>query len=131
MKRKIASSKTLLGAVTALGLFGAGFLAGANQYQKPKSILHLVAVKWTEDSTPEQRKAAIEGVEKMAAQIPGIKRIWLKSLRVQPSDFNNAFAIEFEDQAAADRYGKDPGHEAWYKVYLPVHDQSRSFQVTN
>jgi hypothetical protein len=115
----------------ALALFGAGFLAGANTFEKPKSIIHFVAIKWTAESTPEQRKAAIEGVEKMASEIPGIKRIWVKPIRVQPRDFTGALAIEFEDQAAADRYAKHPAHDAWYKIYIPVRDESRSFQVTN
>jgi hypothetical protein len=131
MNRKLVRWKVALGVAAALALFGAGFLAGANTFEKPKSIIHFVAIKWTAESTPEQRKAAIEGVEKMASEIPGIKRIWVKPIRVQPRDFTGALAIEFEDQAAADRYAKHPAHDAWYKIYIPVRDESRSFQVTN
>ena len=91
----------------------------------------LVLGRHWRDATPEQRQAVLDGVEKMAADIPGIKNVWTKSIRVQPRDFNAAFAIEFEDQAAADRYAKHPAHEAWNKIYQPVRAESRSQQVTN
>jgi len=128
---KLGNWKAGLGLTAALALFAAGFLTGANTYGKPKSVIHLVTAKWTADSTPEQRKAAIDGVEKMASEIPGIKSVWLKPVRVQPPDFNVAFAIEFENQAAADRYAKHPAHDAWNKIYLPIREESRSQQVTN
>lgn len=131
MSQVLKNWKAAMGVAAALALFGAGYLAGANNYGKPKTIVHLVTVKWTADSTPEQRKAAIEGVEKMAAEIPGIKNVWLKPLRVQPGDYNAVFAIEFTDKAAADRYVKHPAHDAWNKIYLPVREESRSQQVTN
>lgn len=131
MTKKPAVWKAAIGMTAVLAVFGAGYLSGANAYQKPKSIIHLVTIKWTEDSTPEQRKSVIDGVEKMAAEIPGIKNIWLKPIRVQPRDYNAVFAIEFEDQAAADRYAKHPAHDAWNKIYLPIHGESRSQQVTN
>jgi hypothetical protein len=91
----------------------------------------VVTVKWKSDSTPEQQQAAIDGVKTMAAEVPGIKNIWIKSTRVQPQDFNSAFAIEFEDKAAADRYVDHPAHKAWGKIYQPVHEESRSLQITN
>jgi len=39
--------------------------------------------------------------------------------------------MEFEDQAAFDRYATDPAHKAWEKVYLPVREESRTHDVTN
>ncbi|MCL6505825.1 MAG: Dabb family protein, partial [Bryobacteraceae bacterium] len=70
------------------------------------------------------REYATDGFDQAFAQAP-------HPLRVQPPDFTDAFVIEFEDQAAADRYAKHPAHDAWYKIYLPVRAESRSFQVTN
>jgi hypothetical protein len=115
----------------ALALFGAGVLAAARMYQRPKTLIQLVTIKWTADAAPEQRRAALEGVEKMAAEIPGIKNIWLRPVRVQPRDFMSAFAIEFEDQASAERFARHPAHEAWNKSFLPIIEESRSQQVTN
>ncbi len=123
--------KAGLALAAAIGLFGAGVLAGKNAFHQPSSIIHVVSVKWKADSTPEQQQAAIDGVKTMAAEIPGVKNIWIKSTRVQPQDFNSAFAIEFENKAAADAYADHPAHKAWGKIYQPVHEESRSLQITN
>jgi ABC-type glycerol-3-phosphate transport system substrate-binding protein len=109
----------------------AGLLEGQNNYSAPASIMHVVTIKWKPDSTAEQRKAALEGVKKMAAEIPGITRVWIKATKVQPSAFQDAFVIEFADKAAADRYVDHPAHRAWEKIYLPIREQSVSHQITN
>jgi hypothetical protein len=122
----------LLGlAAAGLALFGAGVLAGAAVFQKPKTVIEVVSVKWTADAAPELRRAALEGVETMAGEIPGVRKVWLRTLRVQPRDFMTAFAIEFDDQPAAERFARHPAHEAWTKAYLPVIEESRVQQVTN
>lgn len=131
MIRKAAAWKTAAVVTGAVMLFASGMVVGQNKFNKPKSIIHLVTIQWTPEATPEQRQAVLDGLDKMAGEIPGIKNVWTKSIRVQPREFNAAFAIEFEDQAAADRYAKHPAHEAWNKVYLPVRAESRSQQVTN
>lgn len=123
--------KAALAMAIAGGIFGAGILAGKNAFHQPSSIIHVVTVKWKSDSTPEQQQAAIDGVKTMAAEIPGIKNIWVKSTRVQPREFNTAFAIEFESKEAAEAYAKHPAHDAWMKIYQPVHKESRSLQITN
>ena len=58
---------------------------GANKYSAPRSIVHVVTILWKEDSTAEQRQASLEGVKKMAAEIPGIKNVWIKPIKVQGS----------------------------------------------
>lgn len=115
----------------ALAVFGAGVLAGANTFGTPKSVLHVVTVQWKSTATAEQKAAAIDGVKKMAGEIPGIKNVWLKTLKVQPREYSNVIVMEFQDQAAFDRYAADPAHEAWEKVYLPVREESRTQDVTN
>ena len=42
---------------------------GANRYNTPRSIVHVVTILWKEDSTAEQQRASLEGVKKMAAEI--------------------------------------------------------------
>ena len=115
----------------ALGLLGAGVLTGKNTFHQPSSVIHVVTVQWTPESTPEQQQAALDGLKTMAAEIPGIKNIWVKSIRVQPRDYNTAFAIEFESKEAAEAYAKHPAHDAWMKIYEPIHKESRSQQITN
>ncbi len=94
-----------------------------------------MTLKWTADSTPEQRQKAIDGVKVMAAKIPGMTNVWLKTLKVQgPSSetpFDAAFVMEFKDEAALKAYADHPAHKEWEAIYLPVRDQSRSHDITN
>jgi hypothetical protein len=121
----------VLSAAAAALLFAGGVAVGANKYSKPKSILHVVTVKWKDDATAEQKQAAIDGVEKMAADVPGITRVWTKPLKVQGEGFTGAFVMEFADQAAFDKYVNTPAHKAWEKVYLPVRGESRTHDISN
>lgn len=131
---KSAVRRVLFGAVL-IAVFAAGVIVGQNKYNQPKSVVHVVTVKWKTDATDEQRAKAIEGVKTMAEKIPGVKNIWLKTLRVQsPSQdrpYNAAFAIEFESEAAAKAYADHPAHKEWESIYVPIRDESRSHQVTN
>ncbi len=116
-------------------------LGAANRFGAPHSVIHVVTILWKEDSTPEQQQAALDGVKKMAAEIPGIKNIWMKPLKVQgraPSkdgkpgrQYDSAFVIEFADQTAADHYIDHPAHLEWNKIYLPIRQESTSHQITN
>src|SRR5262245_2644664 len=117
-------------------------VVGANRYAAPRTIVHVVTILWKEDSTPEQQRASLEGVKKMAAEIPGIKNVWIKPLKVQGSGkegkdgkpgrpYESAFVIEFADQAAADRYVDHPAHIEWNKTYLAIREESTSHQITN
>jgi ABC-type glycerol-3-phosphate transport system substrate-binding protein len=123
--------KAALSLAVAIGVFSAGVLTGKNTFHQPNSVIHVVTVQWTDDSTPAQQQAAIDGVKTMAAEIPGIKNIWVKPIRVQPREYQAAFAIEFENKAAADAYADHPAHKEWAKVYQPIHKESRSQQITN
>lgn len=123
--------RTLAAGAVLAAIFFAGVAAGQQTYGTPKTVVHVVVIKWKDDATDAQKQRALEGVKQMAATIPGIKNIWLKADRVQPREFHTAFAIEFESRAAADAYAEHPAHEAWTEIYLPARDQSRSLQLTN
>lgn len=126
---KLAKITTL--AAGALAMFAAGMLAGANTFSTPKTVLHIITVQWKADATPEQKTAAIDGVKKMAGQVPGIKNVWLKTLKVQPSGYSNVIVMEFQDEAAFKNYAANPAHKEWESVYLPVREESRTHDVTN
>lgn len=123
--------KSLAIAAGAVVLFGAGVLTGANTFGTPKSVLHVITVKFKASATAEQKAAALEGVKKMAAEVPGIKNVWLKTVKVQPREYSNVIVMEFEDQAAFDKYADNPAHRAWEKLYLPIREESRTQDVTN
>lgn len=124
-------AKILAGTVLAIALFAGGYASGQNKFGQPKTVLHLVIIKWNPNVTDTDKQLALEGVKDMAAKMPGIKNIWLKADRIQPRDFNSAYAIEFKDRAAADAYAESPLHEAWEKQYVTMRQASISEQVTN
>ena len=115
----------------ALVILGVSAVTGARTYQKPKTVIQVVTIRWTADAAPEQRRAALEGVDKLAADFPGVRNVWLRPLRLQPRDFMSAYAIEFDDQAAAERFARLPAHETWNKSFLPLIEESRTQQLTN
>lgn len=112
-------------------LLAGGLLAQTPGFVAPHTILHVVTVRWKADSTPQQRQAAIDGISAMAAKIPGIKTIWVKTIKVQPRDYHAAFAMEFADEAAFSAYVAHPAHMEWKKLYDPIHDVSTTHDLSN
>ena len=123
--------RNALAVLLATSLFGAGYVAGQNKFGTPRTIIHISLIKWKEGVPDEEKQKALDGVKEMAAKIPGIKNVWLKAARMQPRDYNAAFAIEFADRAAADRYAEHPLHEAWSKEFLGIREASISPQISN
>jgi hypothetical protein len=125
------TTKTLAGTFLALSLFACGYVAGQNRYGQPKTILHVVELKWNPAATDADKQRALEGIKDMATKVPGIKNIWIKGERMQPRDFNAAYAIEFRDRDAADAYAESKVHAAWELQYVPLREASISIQITN
>ena len=120
-------SKTLALTVAACAIFGAGALIGAHHIEKPKSVIHVVTVNWKNGTAPEKIQAALDGVANM--NYPGLKRVWLRSIKSQTKDA--AFVMEFEsEQALADYAGSD-AQKKWYELYLPIREQSVTSDITN
>jgi hypothetical protein len=125
------TARVFAGLIFAIALFATGYVAGQNRFGQPKTIIHLVEIKWNPGITDAQKQDVIDGIKEMAAKIPGIKNIWLKADRLEPRDFSWAYAIEFRDRDAADAYAESALHEAWEKRYVPMRYASISVQVTN
>src|SRR5262249_2449706 len=121
------SRKVLLACALA-AVFALGVVA-SQKFGQPKSILHVITVKWNPESTAQQRQAAIDGVKTMASQFPGITNVWLKTIKVQGKDA--VIVMEFKDQAAFDAYAAHPAHKKWEEIYLPIREQSQTFDITN
>jgi hypothetical protein len=109
----------------------ATWLVAQNTFGTPKTIIHISIIQWKEGVSAADKQNALNGVKEMAAKIPGMKNVWTKALRVQPEGYHDAFVIEFENQAAADRYAKDPVHDKWTEAFVKIRDASISPQVTN
>lgn len=118
-------------AFTAAALFFAGYAAGQNQFGQPRTVLQVSLIKFNPGVSDADGQKVIDGVKKMAAQIPGIKNIWLKADRMEPRDFDAAIVIEFVNRAAADRYAESPVHEAWSRQLQQIRLTSISPQITN
>ena len=109
----------------------ATWLVAQNKAGMPKTIIHVSVIQWKEGVSPAEKQKVLDGVKEMAAKIPGIKNVWTKALRVQPQGYHDAFVIEFENQAAVDRYAKDPVHDAWTEAFAKIREASLSPQITN
>lgn len=115
----------------SLALFATGIVVGQKAANAPPTVLHVVTVRWTKDSTPAQREAALNGIKTMAQSYSGIKSVWVKSFKVQPNDYDAAFVMEFKDKKALEDYVEAPAHVQWKKLYDPIHDESRTHDITN
>ena len=124
------SRMTALVMTVMLATAGA-WVATQNKFGTPKTIIHLSLIKWKAGVSDADKKKALDGVKDMAAKIPGIRNVWTKAVRMQPEGYQDAFVIEFENQAAVDRYAKDPVHDAWSTAFLAIREGSISPQVTN
>jgi hypothetical protein len=115
----------------------AASLSAAN---KPKSVIHVVTIQWKPGTTEQQIQSAIGGVEAAAKLFPGIKNIWLRSVKVQGGPIGecpdakpvtHAVVMEFESEEALQKYAGSPAQEAFYKVYMPHRGESRTHDITN
>ncbi len=125
MKKLIS---TLL--LASLVAFGATTAAAQPAMTAPKSVIHIVTVKWKDGTKPEQIKAALDGAQKLPAQYKGITRVWTNAIKVQ-GDKTHVIVMEFADQKALTDYTDSPAQKEWYKVYVDIRGQSTTFDVTN
>jgi antibiotic biosynthesis monooxygenase (ABM) superfamily enzyme len=126
---KLVTWKNFIIAASLAALFLTGVLVGATQVEKPKSVIHVVTVKWKDTATDAQKKAALDGVEQLAKDYPGIKRVWLRSIKSQTMDA--ACVMEFESEQSLKDYADSPAQKKWYEVYIPVRERSVTSDITN
>lgn len=129
MKRSLLP--LLIFAILSLGAVNA--TAGVTA---PKSIIHVVTVAWKAEASPEQIKAALDGVQALPAAFPGITHVWTKTIKLQDAPGatikkSAVFVMEFADAAAFKAYTDSDAQKAWYKVYLPIREQSTTFDISN
>ncbi len=134
------SRRRLLQTAAAAALFLSGIVVGSiaaqkvsalNKFGQPKTVVHVVAYKFKDTTSLNDQQQAIAGIKDMAANIPGIKNIWLKTERNQIRDFSGVYIIEFTSAEAAADYAESPLHETWRKKWEQLRENSLSFQVSN
>ena len=125
------ANRTAFAALLLAAVFCAGYVAAQNKFGAPSTIIHVSMIKWKPDVSEAEKQKALDGVKGMAGQIPGIKNVWIKVLRMQPRDHHAAFVIEFESKEAADKYAEHPAHVKWREHFLSIREASISPQITN
>jgi hypothetical protein len=116
---------------TIVGSLATRSVSAVNKFGQPKTVIHTVAYKFRPTTSLNDQQQAIAGIKDMAAKIPGIRNIWLKTERNQIRDFDGVYVIEFSSPEAAADYAESPIHEAWRKKWEQLRENSLSFQVSN
>jgi cell division protein FtsX len=128
---KVAAGAALFAAGFATGGWHNGSVAAQNRVGQPKTVIHVVVYKWKNYASQDDKDQVLKGLKTIAAQIPGVKNIWLKTERNQIRDFDGVYAIEFASPDAAADYAESPKHEAWRKRWEELRENSLSFQASN
>lgn len=123
--KRIAS---ILGAFAIAAMLSVGTLNAAGM---PKTVIHVVTIKWKEGTTDEQKKKALAGAETVAKTYPGIKNIWTRAIKVQGQGYENAIVMEFESEQSLKDYAGSAAQKAWYEVYMPIRGESTTHDITN
>jgi hypothetical protein len=128
---KMVAGAALFAGGVAAGNWHADTVAAQNRFGQPKTVLHFVVYKWKNTTSQNDKDQALAGIKTLAAKIPGIKNVWLKTERNQIRDFDGVYAIEFTSAEAAADYAESPLHETWRKKWEELRENSLSFQASN
>ena len=111
------------------GLVSLGVSSAAAQIA-PKTVIHVVTVAWKAETTETQIKAALDGAQALTKSYKGITRVWTKTLKAQGGK-THAIVMEFASEKALADYSGSDGQKEWYKVYIPIREESTTFDITN
>src|SRR5215471_10669319 len=99
---------------------------------KPKTVIHVITIKWKSDAKPAQIEQAIKGAEALPSQYPGITHVWTKPIKKQlPEGFDHVIVMEFASEDALTKYADSAAQKKWYEVYMPIREESRTSDITN
>ena len=116
-------------AIAVAALMLTAGIAGA--VEKPKSVIHVVTIKWKDGTTPDQQAKAIAAFETMANETKGVTRVWTRAIKVQGQGYTHAVVVEFASEQALKDYEGSAAQKKLYEVYLPVRGQSTTHDITN
>lgn len=127
----LLAGNALFLAGTVVGSVATQRASALNKFGQPKTVIHVVAYKFRPTTSLNDQQQAIAGIKDMAAKIPGIKNIWLKTERNQIREFDGVYVIEFTTPEAAADYAESPIHDVWRKKWEQLRENSLSFQASN
>ena len=132
MRSRLArSAKSAIFTLAVAFISGSGYVVAQHRVGQPKTIIHVVEIQWNPGVSEVQKQKVLEDLKAVARRTPGVLNIWTQADRLEPRDFNAAFAIEFANRDAADAYAESALHDQWDKMYVPLRQNSISIQVTN
>ena len=121
--------KVFMAACAATLTMAAGAFAADT---KPKTVIHVITIKWKSDATAAQIDQAIKGAEALPSQYPGITRVWTKPIKKQlPDGYNHVIVMEFSSEEALKKYADSPAQKKWYEAYMAIREESRTSDITN
>ena len=101
----------------------------------PKSVMHIINVKFKKEAAKAEVDAAVASIGEMAAKYPatGILNVWLTPVLVQggKTAFTHVLAMEFKDAAALKAYSGSDAQKWWYEKWLKIREVSNTHDVTN
>lgn len=102
------------------------------QDTQPKTVIHVISVKWKPDAKPEQIEKAVAMARSLPSEYPGIKHVWAKAIKKQiPEGYNDVIVMEFASEDALKQYAGSAAQKKWYDVYMPIREESRTSDITN
>src|SRR5260370_31985716 len=115
---QISAAGALFLAGVATGSVATQHVSAVNKFGQPKTVIHVVAYKFRDATSQNDQDQAIAGIKDMAAKIPGIKNILLKTERNQIRDWSGVRILLFTPAAAAAAYAASPIHAAWREKWV-------------
>ncbi len=114
----------------SLALAGALMVPAMAEPGKPKSVIHVINVKFKADAAPADIEKAIQGAGQM--QYPGLKNVWLRPIKNQLApNFTHIIVMEFESEEALKKYADSDAQKKWYQLYMKVREESRTNDIPN
>jgi antibiotic biosynthesis monooxygenase (ABM) superfamily enzyme len=115
--------------LAALAVFTTSLFAADT---KPKTVIHVITVKWNADAKPAQIEQALKAAEALPSEYPGITHVWTKPIKKQiPDDYSTVIVMEFSSEDALKKYADSPAQKKFYESYMPIRDESRTSDITN
>lgn len=129
--------KNLFRALSALVLATFVFSTVAAAVEMPKSVIHVINVRFKADAAKADVDAAIASIGEMAKKFPavGIDRVWVKTIKIQTSGggkpFTHCLIMEFKSEDHLKKYAGSDAQKFFYDKYMKVYEASNTNDVTN
>ncbi|GAB4405370.1 MAG: hypothetical protein OHK0021_17430 [Bryobacter sp.] len=132
-QRKESTTEIMKNAMMALALAAVMLTAPAVAANKPKTVVHVINVKFKASAAKADVDKAIEGIYSIVGKNKGVKNVWLRPIKVQggAAGFTHCLVMEFESEAALKAYSGSDEQKEWYKLWEPVRELSNTHDVTN